>query len=226
MWAIAKKDFRALFYSPIGYVVVAVFLAAMGIIMYLLSIESRSIDFNIVYQYSAKYSLPIISALLTMKSFSEEKSADTEKLLYTASRKTTSIIIGKILAVVMAVGVAIIISVIYCLLFAKYGAIDLRLIITILCFMLLTMAYASVGVMISSLSESQIISAILTTFFLILPSFFSYGSGVFSYLALSNFYSRICDGRLSINAIIVFVSFTITCILLTSIEMKRNRKFN
>lgn len=226
MWAVAKKDFKTMFYSPIGYIIVAVFLAIMGIVMYILSISARGIDFNIVYESCAKYSLPIITALLTMRSFSEEKNKDTEKILYTASRKTTGIIFGKILAVLMVIGVAVLNSLIYCMLFAKYGSINSRLIITILCFMLLAFAYTSVGVLISSLSENQIISAILTIIFLLLPSFFSYGNGAFSYLALINYYSQICEGIISIGSIFAMISFSITCIILTSLEMKRNRKLN
>lgn len=226
MWSIAKKDFKLLFFSPIGYIVIAIFLASMGIIMYLLSIGVKSIEFNYVYENIAKYVLPIISGLLTMKSFSEEKSNDTEKLLYTASKKTTSIIIGKVLAVVMAIGVCVLISLIYCLMYAKYGAFNTRLVITLLCFILLSTAYASVGVMISSLTENQIIAAIFTITFLILPAFFSFGDGVFVYLALSTMYARICEGLLSINSIIALVLFSCTCICLTSVEMSRNRKLN
>lgn len=226
MWAVAKKDFKALFYSPIGYVIVAVFLAAMGVFMYLITIGMGALDFNIVYEYIAKYILPIIVGLLSMKAFSEEKSNDTEKLIYTASKKTTAIIVGKIIAVIMAVCVAILLSLIYCIIYAQYGVINSRLFITIACFILLTTAYASVGVMISSLTESQIISALLTIVFLLLPSFFSFGTGAFSYLALSTIYSRICEGMFSVGSIVALITFSFTCILLTSVEMKRNRKID
>lgn len=226
MWAIAKKDFKVLFFSPIGYIVTAVFLAAMGIIMYLSTIGMRAIDFNTVYEYLGKFVLPIIVGLLTMKSFSEEKNKDTEKILFTASKKIGLIIVGKILAIVMAVGVGVIASLFYCLLFAKFGAINSRLIITIGCFMLLVIAYASVGVMISSLTENQIIAALFTIAFLLLPAFFSFGTGAFSYLALSEMYARICEGLFSINVLIALITFSITCVLLTYVEMVRNKKLN
>ena len=161
-----------------------------------------------------------------MKSFSEEKNKDTEKILFTASKKIGLIIVGKILAIVMAVGVGVIASLFYCLLFAKFGAINSRLIITIGCFMLLVIAYASVGVMISSLTENQIIAALFTIAFLLLPAFFSFGTGAFSYLALSEMYARICEGLFSINVLIALITFSITCVLLTYVEMVRNKKLN
>lgn len=226
MWAIAKKDLKALFYSPIGYVVMAVFLAAMGIIMYVLTLNARALDFNLVYEKLGIYVLPVISALLAMKAFSEEKSNDTEKLILTASRNAVSMIIGKILAIFIFVSITVGISFFYCILFAQYGAINSRLLITILSLLLLTIAYASVGVMVSSLTENQVISAILTAAFLLLPAYFSFGDGAFSYLALSKMYAAICEGQLSIKSIIAFISFSATCVLLSSIEMKRNKKFN
>lgn len=226
MWAIVKKDFKSFFYSPIGYVAVAIFLALMAVFMYLFAATTKVIDFNYVYCYVAKFALPIIVAALTMKSFAEEKNKSTDNLLYTASRKSLPIIVGKVLAVVLVIFVAIVISFLYCLIFAKYGAINGRLFITIGSLILLTFAYASVGVLISSLTESQVIAALFTLVFLLLPSFFSYGDGIFSYLGLIEFYSQICDGKLSFGSIFAFVSFSITCIALATIEMKRNKKIN
>ena len=226
MWAIAKKDFKLLFFSPIGYIVTAIFLAAMSIIMYLSTIGMRMIEFNVVYEYMGKFILPIIVGLLSMKSFSEEKNKNTENILFTASKNIMLIIVGKILAIVLAIGVAVLLSVLYCLMFAKYGAINSRLMVTIGCFMLLVVAYASVGVMISSLTENQIISALFTIIYLLMPAFFSFGTGAFSYLALSEIYVQICEGLFSIGNIISLITFSIACILLTYIEMIRNRKIN
>ena len=226
MWAIAKKDFKLLFFSPIGYIVTAIFLAAMSIIMYLSTIGMRMIEFNVVYEYMGKFILPIIVGLLSMKSFSEEKNKNTENILFTASKNIMLIIVGKILVIVLAIGVAVLLSVLYCLMFAKYGAINSRLMVTIGCFMLLVVAYASVGVMISSLTENQIISALFTIIYLLMPAFFSFGTGAFSYLALSEIYVQICEGLFSIGNIIALITFSIACILLTYIEMIRNRKIN
>ena len=65
MWAIVKKDFKSFFYSPIGYVAVAIFLALMAVFMYLFAATTKVIDFNYVYCYVAKFALPIIVAALT-----------------------------------------------------------------------------------------------------------------------------------------------------------------
>ncbi len=224
MWAVAKKDFKTLFFSPIGYVVISVFLLVMGVVMYMITVANRSIDFNIVYEYVAKYGLPIIVSVLTMRTFSEERSKGTATLLFSTHKKTAPIVIGKILAVLMVVVIAIAISLIYCLLFINNGPINIKLLVTTLFgFLLLSLAYASAGVLISSLTESQVISAIITMIFLFLPTFFSYGSGAFVYLSLISFFVKFSMGIFSINSIITLISFSVTCIILTSLEMNRKR---
>ena len=227
MWAVAKKDFKTLFFSPIGYIVVSIFLIVFGVIMYLLTISNRSIDFNIAYNSMAWYGLPIIISVLTMRSFSEERNRDTEKLLFSSSKGTISIISGKILAVIMVIGISIILSILYCLLFAQFGNINFKLLLWTICgFILLSIAYASFGVLISSLTESQVISAIITLVFLLLPIFFSYGNGVFSYLSLIDFFEKFSLGIIYIKSIVVLITFSIACILLTNFEIQRKRKLD
>lgn len=227
MWAVAKKDFKTLFFSPIGYIVVSIFLIVFGVIMYLLTISNRSIDFNIAYNSMAWYGLPIVISVLTMRSFSEERNKDTEKLLFSSSNGIISIISGKILAVIMVIGISIILSLLYCLLFAQFGNINFKLLLwTIVGFILLSIAYASFGVLISSLTESQVISAIITLVFLLLPIFFSYGNGVFSYLSLIDFFEKFSLGIISIKSIVVLITFSIACILLTNFEIQRKRKLD
>lgn len=224
MWAIVKKDFKMLFYSPIGYIVLSIYLFIFGIIIYLLTLSNRSVDFNIAYNYMAWYGLPIITAVLAMRSFSEEKHKGTDNLLFSSGKRTISVVIGKWIAISAVSMIATIISMFYCVLFTQYGNVDFRLLsITLFGFILLTFAYASFGVLISSLTESQVISAIITLVFLLLPVFFSYGNGVFSYLSLISFFAKFAIGIISIKSIIVLVTFSMACIILTTLEIDRKK---
>ena len=224
MWAIVKKDFKMLFYSPIGYIVLSIYLFIFGIIIYLMTLSNRSVDFNIAYNYMAWYGLPIITAVLAMRSFSEEKHKGTEHLLFSTGKRTISVVVGKWIAVSSVSIVATIISMFYCVLFMQYGSVDFRLLgVTLFGFTLLIFAYTSFGVLISSLTESQVISSIITLIFLLLPVFFSYGNGVFSYLSLISFFAKFAIGIISIKSIIVLISFSIACIILTALEIDRKR---
>ena len=227
MWAIAKKDFKSFFFSPIGYIVVSIFLIIFAVIMYLLTVSNRSLDFSIVYNSMAWYALPLVMAVLTMRSFSEEKNKGTDKLLLASSKSVLSIVMGKILAIVMVIIVSVLLSTFYYFLFIKYGQINFRiLMLTLSGFLLLSLAYASFGVLISSLTESQVISAIVTLTFLILPNFFSYGDGPFAYLSLIDFFGKFALGLISIKSIIAMVSFSVTCVILTVLEVNRKRKLD
>lgn len=227
MWSIAKKDLKILFYSPIGYIVVSIFLFIFGVTIYIQALSSHSIDFNLAYNNLACYGLPIIISVLTMKSFSEEKSKDTDNLLFVNKKNILSIVGGKILAVFIVVVISLIISLIDCVVLLQYGTINFGvLMVSLIGFLLLSLAYISFGVLISSLTESQVISAIVTLVFLFLPLFFSFGQGFFSFLSLIDFYAAFSIGTIAIQSIFVYLSFTATCIILAILEIDRKRKLN
>jgi len=227
MWSIAKKDLKILFYSPIGYIVVSIFLLIFGVAIYIQAVTNHSIDFNTAYSTVVWYGMPIIVAVLTMKSFSEEKSKDNENLLFVNKKNIFSVVGGKILAVFIVILISILISLIDCFVLLQYGNINFGVLMTsIFGFLLLSLAYISFGVLISSLTESQVISAIITLVFLFLPIFFSFGQGFFSYLSLVDFYTSFSIGVISLQSIFVYISFTAACVILAILEIDRKRKLN
>lgn len=225
MWAIIKKEFKSTFFSPIGYIVVAIFLIIFSTLFYIFSINSRSIDLSSVYYGTALYGLPIITAVITMKSFSEERSKDTEQLLFMSPRSILSIVMGKFLAIVSVIVVTLIISFLYYLVLLQCGVPDIRLIlVTMLGFLLLSMAYISFGLLASSMTESQVVSAIITLVFLMSPLFASYGNGIFSYLSLINLFTKFSLGVISAKEVVGLISFSVMCISLVVIGLKKRLK--
>ncbi|MBP3501881.1 MAG: ABC transporter permease subunit [Clostridia bacterium] len=225
MWAIIKKEFKSTFFSPIGYIVVAMFLIIFSTLFYIFSINSRSIDLSSIYYGTALYGLPIITAVITMKSFSEERSKDTEQLLFMSPRSTLSIVMGKFLAIVSVIVVTLIISFMYYLVLLQCGVPDIRLIlVTMLGFLLLSMAYISFGLLASSITESQVVSAIITLIFLMSPLFASYGNGIFSYLSLINLFTKFSLGVISAKEVVGLISFSVMCISLVVIGFKKRLK--
>lgn len=226
MWAIAKKDFKTIFFSPIGYIVVAIFLIVFSALIYVSSISSRTVDFNVIYYAIALYALPIITSVLTMRSFAEERNKDTEKLLYSSPRNTMSIICGKFIAIFAVICICVALTLLYYIIILQFGIPNIKLIaVTILGFLLLSISYITFGILISSLTENQIISALITLVFLMLPLFVSYGNGILSYLSIIDFYTKFPIGLISVKEIVGLISFSIACIFLTFIEIKRRKKF-
>lgn len=225
MWAIIKKEFKTMFYSPLGYIILAVFLVVYSTVFYFTAIATGSVDLSLTYYGTAVYGLPFVVALLTMRSFASEKSKGTDQLLRISPISTFSIIMGKFLALLGVIILTLVISVVYYLILLKFGTPDIKLVlVTMLGFILLSMAYISFGMMISSITEYQAVAAIITIIFLFLPLFVPYGNGILSNLALINMFEKFPSNVISINAIIGLISFTIMCIIITMIILKRKNK--
>lgn len=225
MWAIIKKEFKSNFFSPIGYIVVAMFLIIFSTLFYIFSINNRSIDLSNIYYGTALYGLPIITAVLTMKLFAGEKSKDTEQLLFMSPKSTLSIVMGKFLAIVGIILIMLIISFMYYFILLSCGVPNIKLVlITMLGFLLLSMAYISFGLLASSITESQVVAAIITLIFLMSPLFTSYGNGIFSYLSLIDLFTNFSLGVISVREIIGLISFTVMCITLIVIVIKCRKR--
>ena len=224
MWAIVKKEFKTIFYSPMGYIVVAMFLIVYSTIFYATAIASGSVDLSSTYYWTAVYGLPFIMAILTMRSFAEEKSKGTDQLLEISPKSIFSIVMGKFFALLGVIVVTLIISFMYYFILLKFGNPDIKLVlVTMLGFILLSMAYISFGIMISSLTENQVIAAVITLVFSIIPLFVSYGTGIFSNLALINLFQKFPANVISLKEVVGLLSFTVMCITLTILVIQRRK---
>lgn len=224
MWAIIKKEFKTMFYSPIGYIVVAMFLIIYSTIFYVTAIANGSVDLSSTYYWTAVYGLPFIIALLTMKSFAEERNKGTEQILLMSPRSTLSIVMGKFFSAVGVICVTLLLSFMYYFILLKFGTPDIKLVlITMLGFLLLSMAYISFGILVSSLTESQVISAIVTLVFSLIPLFIPNINGIFSNLALINLFEKFPTNVISLNEIVGLLSFTIMCITLTIVVIEKRK---
>jgi ABC-2 type transport system permease protein len=159
-----------------------------------------------------------------MKSFAGEKSQDTEQLLYVSPKRTLSIVLGKIFSIASIIGISLIISIVYYLILSAYGTPDFgRIIVAWIGFMLLSIAYISFGILMSSVTGNQIVSAIITLVFLMLPLVFSVNNEVLSYIFLIDYYQKFASGVISLKEIVCLVSFSIMCVSLTTIGIEKRR---
>ena len=103
MWPVFKKELKTYFLSPIGYICIGIFLLVFSTFFYMTTIQSISIDLGYLYFYTAQYGLLIITPILTMRLFAEERKNRTEQLLLTSPRSITGIVLGKFLAAVVVI---------------------------------------------------------------------------------------------------------------------------
>ena len=162
MLAIYKREMKAYFISPLGYVFLGVFLLISGGVFCLSTLYEMTSDLT-EYFATMLFCFIILLPLLTMKLFTEEKRARTEQLLLTAPVSVFSIVFAKFLAAYTMFAGATVFSGLYFIFLSFFGNVQVGLLFgNILAILLIGMAFIAIGVFVSAITESQLSSAILT----------------------------------------------------------------
>jgi ABC-2 type transport system permease protein len=182
-FAIFEKEFKSFFYSPLAYVVIAVFTALTGYFFY--KFLSSFVNYIMMATYQAQQmrqmppkfnvnvmlirgyfmNLGVISLFIlpaiTMRLYSEEKKQGTVELLYTAPITSLNIILGKFLAGLALYVVLLIPTMFFQSLLFVYGDPEFLPVLSgYIGLIFLGGAFIALGLFISSTTENQIIAAI------------------------------------------------------------------
>lgn len=233
MSAIYRRELMAYFTSPIGYVFSAIFFAISGVSFVWTTIGSGTTD-TLLYFSAILLFYVVLIPLLTMKLLSEEKKLGTEQLLLTSPVSLMGVICAKFFAAFTifagTFGVSAVLN-----MFTLYGAakeqenvITKMNIPTFLgCFigvLLIGAAFIAIGLFISSLTENQIISAVISigAFALIMASTVIASSinnevlrVIIKWFSVMDRFSGFGIGVFDITALIYYVSLTVVFLFLT-----------
>ena len=191
MLAVLKKEFKSYFLSPIGYVVIGIFLFVFSVFFYLTTIQYGSIDLGLLYYYTALYGLIIIAPILTMRMFAEERKSGTEQLILTSPVNMIGVVIGKFLAAMCVIAITLVISLMYFGIIRYFGKPNISAVLVyMLGFILVSAAAISVGMFASSITENQIIAGIITIAFLVMTLFMQNLNSIFANASIMNFYEK------------------------------------
>ena len=160
-WIIAKKELSSFFDSLVAYILLIAFLGFSGFFTWLWGSDifyhkqaSLDIFFNV-----ALWSLFFFIPAITMRQFAEEKKAGTIELLLTKRLTDRQLIIGKFLACLLLVIIALAFTLPYYISVANLGNIDHGSTITgYLGLVLMSAAYIAVGLLASSMTNNQIVA--------------------------------------------------------------------
>lgn len=189
MPAIYKRELRSYFCSMTGYIFMAAVIVFTGIYF-----MANNLSYGIPYfSYTIVNSLLIyvvVVPILTMRSLAEERHSKTDQLLLTSPASVTSIVMGKYLAM-MTVFVIPLILFCICPLIISTGGSSYILgdYISIFSMFVIGLLFVAIGMFVSSLTENQIISAVITL--LILLALYIWDSLVM-YLPITSSGSLIC----------------------------------
>lgn len=170
MLAIFKRETRSYFTSMIGYVVIGVILAFIGLYYTANCLIYATSDFSIVL-YSTTLVMLFVLPALSMRSFADERRNKTDQLLLTSPVTIPEIVLGKYLAQLVVLAVPMAVACVMPLILTRFGTVSLTsAYATLFAYCLLAAACIAVGTFISVLTENQII-AYLATFGVLLVAY-------------------------------------------------------
>lgn len=223
MLAVLKKELKSYLLTPIGYVYIGLFLLIFSLFFYVSLFQNRSINFEYLFINGATI-LTFITPLLTMRAFSEERKNGTEQLLLTSPRSITSIVLGKFFAAAVVLIITELFTLGYFAILSKFGHPSIFVAIGTLCgFLLLSLCYISFGLFASSITESQIVAAIISIGVFMAMWFLPSASDWFVPFSLLYKFENFPVGVISISEICSFLVFIITFLLLTIIVMQKRK---
>lgn len=170
MSAIYKRELRAFFSSPIGYIFVAVFFAVNGALFNYMVLRSSDSGGIGTYYMTILFLFIIIVPLLTMKLFSDERRQHTEQLLLSAPVRLSAMVCGKFFAAyTVFAGTFLLSELLGMIPLYTYGSPNTALLLgNTVGILLIGAAFVAMGTFFSSLTESQLVSALVTMFFIAL----------------------------------------------------------
>jgi ABC-2 type transport system permease protein len=160
--ALAAKEVRALFASPIAYAVIAVFLLLSGYTFAVTLLLTRQATLAHIF-FQAAMQLVLLVPLVTMRQFAEERRHGTLELLLTAPVHEADIVLAKFAASMLLLLTLVATTLVYALILARFADLDWGPVYGgYLGLVLLAAALVAIGLAISALTSNQIVAAVVS----------------------------------------------------------------
>ncbi|WP_432651207.1 ABC transporter permease [Huintestinicola sp.] len=233
MGAIYKREMKAFFTSPIAYIYLAIFYVISAFYFVGNNIMGATTDMS--YAFLGIFMIIMLFIpLLTMRLMSDEKKQKTDQGLLTAPVNLAEIVLGKFFAAatVFLIGMAIYIPYVL-VLYSLAGTLPWATVIgNFVGLLLVGTSFISIGLFVSSLTEIQIVAAIIS----LLINFLLYMIDVFASsvtiaplkkvmvaVGFYNRYTEFTQGILNITSVVFFISVIFIFNFLTVRVLERRR---
>ncbi len=240
MKSILLKEIKSFFGSPIGYLVIAIFLLLNGLFLWVFDgqyniLKSGFADLTPFFTISPWILIFLIPAV-TMRSFSDEKKQGTLELLVTKPISIWQIVNGKFFGALLLIVIAILPTLIYVEVVSGFvlppGKIDIGSIMgSYFGLLFLIASYTAIGIFTSALSDNQIVAFILSVFCCFL---FYYGfeglstltknfADTVSWFGMDSHFRSMSRGVLDTRDILYFISLAFLFLSLTVYKLKSTK---
>lgn len=242
MNAFFRKEITTFFTSPIGYLVIGLFLVTVGLFLWVFEgpyniPESGFASLSPFFEL-APWVFTILIPAITMRSLSDEEKAGTLELLLTKPITPWQLVLGKYLGTIALILIALIPTLIY--VWAVYnlgnpvGNLDIGATIgSYVGLVFLAGTFAALGLFTSSLSSNQIvafISAVGLAFLLYygfdgLAQYNAFGNldSYIQEIGIKSHYNSISRGVVDTRDLIYFISLIVFFLFLTTQRLKKHR---
>ena len=245
--AIANKELRSYFSSPIAYIIIGFFLLPFGVFFYLYLTSfvrasmqqaqfggAMNINQNVIRYVLQNASVIIlfIMPMITMRTYSEEKRSGTIELLLTSPLTDVEIILGKFFGALGLYIAMLSVTLPYMGILFYYGNPEWRpLVAAYLGLLLMGGAFVSLGLLISSTTNNQIVAGIVSfVVFLLLwiIGWFADSAGptigpITSYLSITEHFDDFSKGIIDTKHVIYYLSLITFGLFLTAKSVDTER---
>jgi len=232
MKTILMRELRAYFWSPLGYVIIAVMYFFTAYYFFTYNLYGNTTDTSVMFSMLFSVAM-FVAPVLTMRLLSEEKRAKTEQTLLTAPVSRLGIVLGKYIAAVLLFLTAISGTLVMALVLQRYSQPDWPVIVgNFIGLSLLGAALIAICLFVSAFTESQVVAAVGgfgASLFLMLSDALAYVArspalrALLSLFSFNGRYKGFTIGVIELVDVCFFVSIAGLFVALTVIVFERRR---
>lgn len=232
-WTIFRREMLSLWVTPLAWVLLCVFLILQGtifysIVLYFTTLPEIAADTGPVQAFFGQESILLLLTLilicpaLTMRSFAEERRSGTIETLLTTPVGTPSIVLGKYLAVLCTYALIWAPTILYVVILRKTGSVDPQVVATSYAGLLgIGASYLAIGILMSTLTRSQLVALLLTIFFVFGLFVFGIGEYVFlegtfqslaAHLSMASQMEEFSKGVVDLRRVVFDLSIVLLCL--------------
>lgn len=230
-----RREIGAYFLSPIAYIVMAIFLFSSGLAFGLGVFRAGGeASLRGLFEFWMLLIMVFVLPMLTMRLLSEEFRAGTIETLLTAPVKETEVILGKFFGCLVVYLVLLASLLLYPIILAMYGQIDIKLLVcNFIGLGLVGALFVAVGLFFSTCTKHQVIAVLISLALLALMTFASQGlatqvetgwlRAVLQQVSIRSHYNDFVIGVIDLNHVVFFLTVTILFLFFSvkRLEMRR-----
>jgi ABC-2 type transport system permease protein len=238
IWIITKRELDSFFDSLIAFIMIILFLGFSGFFtwisgsdIFLVGQASLRSFFSIAY-----WTLFFFIPALTMRLIAEEKKTGTIEMLLTKAVTDRQVILGKFLATLMLIAIALIFTLPYIITVSKIGNIDTGGVICgYLALILMSAAYTSIGLFTSCITNNQIVAFLSALFIglffhiifeIIAAGMTGFFGQIINSLSVTVHFESLARGVVDSKDLIYFGSIIFLGLFLSEVSLSRRNSYS